>query len=114
LAGFGLGHIVCAALHGAISFFKFVPFVTNVLWISGAVTAYLGTTWATSFAVRCAPASHQKVRWVVLLSIFAFQLLQLFSIPSLENAMQTKFGAYAVQGFIVVSWLMFRAWKKPL
>lgn len=114
ILGFGLGTICSAAIQGAIAFFHFVPFVPYLLWLSGAVTTYLSTSWATGFAVRCAPALHQKVQWLVLLPIFIYQLLQVCSIPSADRAIQNWFSAYAIGGFVVICWFMFRAWKKPL
>jgi hypothetical protein len=114
MAGYALGYVVSAALQGAIAFFTFVPFVTNILWISGAVTTYLCASWATSLAVRCAPALHQKIRWIVLISIFVIQLLQLFAIPAVHGARQNTFMAAAIEGFVVICWLMLRAKKRPL
>ncbi|PZM79334.1 MAG: hypothetical protein DKT66_22935 [Candidatus Melainabacteria bacterium] len=114
LAGYGLGYIVSAALQGAIAFFTFVPFVTNILWISGAVTTYLSATWATGFAVRCAPALHQKIRWLVLIPILVIQLLRLCAIPAVQGARQNMFMASAIEGFVVICWLMLKAKKRPL
>jgi hypothetical protein len=114
VGGFGLGIVACSALQGAIAFFNFVPFVPNLLWLSGAATTYLSASLASSFAVSCAPSMHQKVRWLVLVPIFIYQLLQVCSIPAAEKSVQNWFGAYAIEGFVVISWLMFKAWKKPL
>lgn len=114
LGGYGLGIVVCAALQGAIAFFTFIPLVPYLLWLTGAVTTYLSATLATNFAVSCAPTMHQKVRWLVLLPIFTYQLLQVCSIPAAEKTMQNWFGVYAFEGFAVISWLVFRAWKRPL
>lgn len=108
--GYALGYIAWSAVDGAVAYLKFLPGVGLITWFAAGIQLYWSGTWATRFAVSCAPALQHKVRWLVLIVVLLLQLLQMCTYPALaKHGQEALYWMYAAESCFVMYLLFKRA-----